>query len=157
LKTRVAHLLIACLLCCGFVPAALSQPIQKAADRLEPKQVQAAKPQPPKLKRLKNGHYRVTEPWTVQLNGKTWTVQAGYKCNGITAPKVIKQSLGDGVDRPATWAAVFHDWLFTQPKISRHQADKLFYDLMLAYKVPSKKAKLMYATVSAYSFSKKIR
>ena len=115
------------------------------------------RPEAPKLKRLPNGHYRLRKPWTVDLNGQRWMIPAGYSTNGITAPDHLKKSLGDGVDRPETWAAVFHDWLFTQPGISRTQADSMFYDLMIAYGVPAERAKLMYTTVKLYSISKSFR
>lgn len=114
-------------------------------------------PQPPRLKRLRNGHYRLLQPWTVELNSRRWVVPAGYSTNGITAPDFLKKSLGDGVDRPETWSAVFHDWLFTQPGISRDEADRMFYDLLIAYHVPAERAKLMYTTVKLYSISKKLR
>ncbi len=115
------------------------------------------RPAPPVLKRLPNGHYRVIKPWTVVLNGREWQVHKGYTSNGITAPARLKATLGDGVDHKETWAAVFHDWLFTQPGISRAQADRMFYDILLAYGVPDSKATLMYRTVSAYSLTKSDR
>lgn len=108
----------------------------------------------PHLRRLENGHYRVRRTWTVQINGRTYHVQKGYTSNGITAPSIIKANLGDGIHYPETWAAVFHDWLFTQPGISRSDADRLFYDLLRAYGVPDNKARLLYTTVSAYSTRK---
>lgn len=111
-------------------------------------------PDRPKLKRLATGHYRVVKPWTVEVGNRRWLVPAGYKSNGITAPAQFKSSLGDGVEHPETWAAVFHDWLFTQKGISRTQADNLFYELMIAYGVPARKASIMHSCVSAYSFSK---
>lgn len=114
-------------------------------------------PAAPELKRLKNGHYYVRQPWTVELNGRRWVVPRGYSSNGITGPGVLRKSLGDGVEHRETWAAVFHDWLFTQPGISRTVADQTFYDLLLAYGVPADKARLMFTTVSAYSLSKMIR
>lgn len=116
-----------------------------------------ARPDAPRLKKKENGHYRVRKPWTVRLNGRVWKVPKGYSSNGITAPSKIKASLGDGVDHPETWAAVFHDWLFTQPGVSRSMADRTFYELLLAYGVPEKKARMMYTTVSAYSLSKAFR
>ncbi len=112
------------------------------------------RPDAPDLKKLSNGHYRVRKPWTVVVNGRTWQVQKGYSSNGITAPGVMKNQLGDGIQHPETWAAVFHDWLFTQPGISRQEADKVFHDLLIAYGVPGSKASLMYTTVSAYSLTK---
>ena len=115
------------------------------------------RPDVPILARKKNGHYRVTQPWTVQLDGQIWHIQKGYNTNGITAPAMLKSTLGDGVDKPETWAAVYHDWLFTQKGISRAQADQLFYKLLVAYGVPSTKARIMYSFVSAYSASKSLR
>ena len=114
------------------------------------------RPDAPVLKRQKNGHYRVLKSWTVELDGQVWHVQKGYSCNGITAPGSLKGSIGDAVDKPETWAAVFHDWLFTQPGMPRAKADRLFYQLLLAYDVSPLKARLMYSTVSAYSASKAI-
>lgn len=114
-------------------------------------------PDAPKLKRLSNGHYRVKKDWSVDLDGRRWVVQKGYTSNGITAPAAIKSRLGDGVSHPETWAAVFHDWLFTQPGMSRSRADRLFYDALIAYGVSAEKARLMHATVSAYSASTSFR
>lgn len=115
------------------------------------------KPNAPNLKRLANGHYRVRQPWTVNLNGHRWLVQKGYQSNGITAPDFIKRTMGDGIDHPETWAAVFHDWLFTQPGMTRDLADTTFHELLLAYGVPAQKAELMYSTVRAYSLTKSVR
>lgn len=93
----------------------------------------------------------------MDLNGRRWQIPVGYKTNGITAPESMKKSLGDGVSHPETWAAIFHDWLFTQPGISRSQADNLFYDLMIAYGIPTQRAKMMYTAVKLYSLSKNFR
>jgi Protein of unknown function (DUF1353) len=122
-----------------------------------PVAARAAKPAAPNLKKLKNGHYKVRELWRVQVGGETWEVEAGYRSNGITAPARIKNLLGDAADRPETWAAVFHDWLFTQPDMTRARADALFYQLLRAYNVPSQKAKMMHAAVTAFSASKQPR
>lgn len=116
-----------------------------------------AKPAAPELKRLKNGHYKVIKPWAVEIGGQVWQIETGYKSNGITCPAQVKKFLGDGPDQPETWAAVFHDWLFTQPGMTRGRADSLFYQLLRAYGVPSGKAKMMHAAVTAYSASKQLR
>ena len=120
-------------------------------------QVARKRPAAPELVRLKNGRYRVRAPWKIQLNGREWNIPRGYASNGITAPDQLKKTLGDGVDHPETWAALFHDWLFTQPNMSRKEADQLFFDLLIAYGVPQTKARLMYSTVAAYSASKAFR
>lgn len=112
------------------------------------------RPDAPQLKRIRKDRYRVSQPWTVELHGERWHIQKGYVCNGITAPEKIRKILGEGVDAPETWAAVFHDWLFTQPGMTRARADRLFHELLLAYGVPPLKARLIYSSVSAYSASK---
>ncbi len=115
------------------------------------------RPAPPDLVKTKKGRYKVRSPWILVLHGRVWRVPAGYTTNGITAPARIRKMLGDGVDHPETWAAVFHDWLFTRPGVSRAEADRLFYDLLIAYRVPESKARLMHGTVAAYSASKRFR
>lgn len=144
----------ACLLltCCGRVEPA--RPIRRHS---VPVSAAASVPAKPVLKQLKNGDYFVRQPWTVELDGHRWVVPRGYHSNGITAPAALKRTLGDGLEFRETWAAVFHDWLFTQPGVTRAQADKWFYDLLVAYGVSERKATLMFTTVSAYSASKKFR
>ena len=115
------------------------------------------RPDAPQLKRVGNGRFRVCKPWTVRLNGRSWTVPAGYTTNGITGPSWLRSSLGNGVNHPETWAAVYHDWLFTQSGISRSQADQLFHDLLIGYGVSPFKAALMHSGVAAYSASKSFR
>lgn len=148
---RHFKLLVICTAVAGCGPAMMMP--GHTAPRRVPMQ-QAARPEIPNLKRLKNGHYRVRQPWTVVLNGKTWIVEKGYTSNGMTAPLKIKTALGDGVDKPETWSAVFHDWLFTQKGISRAEADSNFHAILLAYGVSPTKAELMYSTVKAYSLTK---
>jgi hypothetical protein len=111
-------------------------------------------PEAPVLVRLPNGHYRVKRPWKLQFNGNYYLIPAGYSSNGITAPARVRAALGDGITHPETWAAVFHDWLFTRKNNQRARADRQFYELLLAYGVDDRKARLMYSTVSAYSLSK---
>lgn len=125
---------------------------QQAPDR-----VTHQRPDAPVMKRLGNGRFRVRKPWTIRLAGRTWLLPAGYTTNGITGPSWMKRSLGDGVDHPETWAAVFHDWLFTQPGITRKQADGMFHDLLIAYGVSPLKARFMHSGVATYSASKALR
>jgi hypothetical protein len=157
LKIRKCSVLLLCILAVDCAP--LDPPVRvtrpTATHQPRPRPTFSKRPAKPDLIRLKNGHYRLKSAWTVELNGRRWTVQKGYKSNGITCPSWMKSSLGDGVKYPETWAAVFHDWLFTQPGVSRSQADNLFYDLLIAYGVPDRKAKLMHTTVTAYSVSKR--
>lgn len=155
------HLRLVLILCLAIGGCAPMGPAGVAPLPYRAGQTQVGRNQPrpdaPVLKRLPNGKYRVIKPWTVTLNGRDWHVQKGYTSNGITAPDRFKASLGDGIDHKETWAAMFHDWLFTQPGVTRAQADRMFYDALIAYGVPSAKANLMYRTVSAYSLTKSDR
>lgn len=160
MKTLLAPLCLLVAACApvgypgGRSPHAVQSPHSVRSERVSaPRQ----RPDAPQLKRLENGHYKVRKPWTVVIGGREWHVQKGYTSNGITAPAKMKAMLGDSVDSPTTWAAVFHDWLFTQPGVTRAQADRTFHELLLAYGVPAEKAQLMYSTVSAYSLSKSFR
>jgi hypothetical protein len=154
LKIRIHQALVlvcAVMLGCAPMPIHSGHPVRTAVG------FAPQKPESPMLRRLENGHYRVKRPWTVTLNGRQWKVQKGYTCNGMTVPDSLKKTMGDGVDHPETWAAVFHDWLFTQPGISRGEADQLFHDILIAYGVPAQKANLMYTAVRAYSLTKGLR
>jgi len=146
-------LVVSCAVMLGCAP----MPLSPGRPMRSPVGFAAEKPDSPMLRRLENGHYRVKRPWTVNLNGRQWRVQKGYTCNGITGPASLRGPMGDGVDQPETWAAIFHDWLFTQPGISRAEADQLFHDLLVAYGVPAQKANLMYTAVRAYSLTKGLR
>lgn len=148
------HALIMCILVLGCAPMGPPPGGQQVMSVSKQGSISAPTPEAPQLKRLPNGHYRVRKPWTVALDGHVWHIQQGYTCNGITASSFIKSSLGDGVQHKETWAAVFHDWLFTQPGITRSQADRMFYDLLIAYGVSAEKAKLMYTWVATYSLTK---
>jgi hypothetical protein len=147
--------------CTSCIPSIGPAPFQETNPFTRPAEHPGAGPQAtqltrPILIRKKNGHYQVAKSWQLRVGGKRWKIQKGYTSNGITAPSRIKASLGDGVNRPETWAAVFHDWLFTQPGISRAHADQLFYETLIAYGVPEHKARLMHTFVAAYSASKKL-
>ncbi len=157
--TSLPRTFLACLLAvlplasgCAPTPA-----YRDASVRQQVKAPAANRPDAPKLKRLGNGRYKVRKPWTVEIGGRAWQVPAGYNCNGMTVPDRLKAALGDGVDHPETWAAVFHDWLFTQKGVTRAQADRLFHELLLAYGVPAGKAGMMHTVVSAYSAAKRFR
>lgn len=157
MKFLTRHSLILCILVFGCAPAGAPSTALQPSTVSRKVGISAPVPDAPQLKKLPNGHYRVRKPWTVALGGRQWQVPAGYTSNGLTAPSFIKSSLGDGVQFKETWSAVFHDWLFTQPGMTRTQADRMFYELMIAYGVPAEKARLMYDTVAAYSLTKSNR
>lgn len=151
MKIQPYAYLVSITLLTGCIPASdvihRTRPVKRQV-------AQQTSPEAPHLKRLKNGHYKVRKPWTVTVGGDCWQIPAGYSSNGITAPARIKGSLGDGINHPETWAAVFHDWLFTQKGMTRKEADKIFRRLLIDYGVPTRKANLMYTFVSAYSITK---
>ena len=111
-------------------------------------------PPKPELKKLANGHYTVLEDWPVNVSGRKFIVQKGYTSNGITAPQSIKSVLGDDINAPETWTAVFHDWCFTQKDLTRLQCDNFYIQLMRDFKINPQKIQLMGATVKGYSIYK---
>ncbi|MFC5050583.1 DUF1353 domain-containing protein [Rubritalea spongiae] len=152
------YLLLLCILplCSCSMPAPYTPTQSAGPDRKISRKAPTPvnKPAKPKLTKLENGHYRVTQAWTVKLSNKTFRVQKGYTSNGITAPSYIKKSLGDNINAPTTWAAVFHDWCFTQKNISRSQADDYFVELMHAYRIPQQKIDLMGTAARGYTLYK---
>jgi len=111
----------------------------------------------PSLQRLDNGHYQVMADWALVISGRRFLVPAGYSSNGITAPKSVKSLLGDGVGYPETWAAVFHDWCFTQSYLTRTQADDYFIQLMKDYGISPTKINLMATSVRSYTAYKTVQ
>jgi len=111
-------------------------------------------PAKPKLEKLQNGHYRVLEDWSLNVSNRNFVVESGYTSNGITAPSYVKALLGDNINAPETWSAVFHDWCFTQEYLTRAQADDLFIQLMRDYRINAQKVSLMGTTVKGYSLYK---
>ncbi len=147
--------LVAAFLASGCIPPAAAH--RGPSVRQHVKASAAKRPDAPQLKKTGNGRYKVRKPWTVEIGGNVWQIPAGYICNGITAPKLLKAPLGDSIESPETWAAVFHDWLFTQEGVSRARADAAFHELLLGYGVAPGKAAMMHSMVSAYSLSKSFR
>lgn len=111
-------------------------------------------PSRPSLERLENGHYRVLNDWSLTVSGRSFIIPAGYTSNGITAPTSVKTLLGDGVNYAETWSAVFHDWCFTQPSLTRFQADNYFIQLMRDYQISERKIRLMETAVRSYTLYK---
>ena len=111
-------------------------------------------PLKPNLKKLSNGHYQVLEDWPLTVSNRNFVVQKGYTSNGITAPQSIKTLLGDHINAPETWTAVFHDWCFTQNHLGRPECDSLYIQLMKDFKINPNKIALMGTTVRGYTVYK---
>lgn len=142
-------LIVASLVYSSCSPAGLP-PLGSAPD-LASRKVSTTKPS---LKRLTNGHYTVLEDWPVNVSGRKFIVQKDYTSNGITAPESIRKMLGDNIEAPETWTAVFHDWCYTQKDLTRTQCDDFYIQLMKDFNINARKIQLMGATVKGYSIYK---
>jgi hypothetical protein len=92
--------------------------------------------------------YQVAHDWRVDFGDMHYTVPAGFITDGASVPRPLWMFYPpDGLHRAA---AVAHDWLYKNKgfgKYSRAVADKLFFDLMIEFKVNPTKANVMWAGV----------
>ena len=94
--------------------------------------------------------YRVTRKrltFYVFRYSRIITVPKGFKTDGVSIPYLLQSLLGDPFNQLATPAAILHDFLYSKRsdyiktyRLTRLQADIVFYDIMLAHKVSKVKA-----------------
>jgi len=74
------------------------------------------------------------------------TVPKGFVCDGSSIPRLLWTFIGLHKDGKNREPSLVHDWLYMhqgklpEREYSRKEADRLYYDMLLAYKVPNKKA-----------------
>ena len=154
MRTQIKYVMA--LLCCSIFLGCTPMP-SNAGTAVPAKAGVSASAARPNLERLPNGHYRMLNDWQVRVNNRQFTVQQGYTSNGITGPQSAKTFMGDHVNAPETWCAMFHDWCFTQNYLTRQQADDYFVALLYSYDVPAYKIKIMETTVKSYSTYKGVK
>ena len=78
--------------------------------------------------------YKLIRPMLVTVDNQTTEIPAGFITDCASVPRGLWNLF------PPTGsyakAAVFHDWLYREGKISRKQADELFLDAMECLGVP---------------------
>jgi hypothetical protein len=108
----------------------------------------------PTLEYFDGDLFRVVSPLSVELcSGDTVTVKPQFLTDGITYPRLLWSILGHPFDGVELWAAMIHDWLCVThqtdsgERISREQADSIFYKCLKSLGVSSEKSLLMYTAV----------
>ena len=101
--------------------------------------------------------YRVTivwilgDPLVVQVaGGERIEVPVGFTTDGASIPGWAQTLTGwEPWEDPQRWAGVVHDWLYSQPGVSKSHADDVFRAVLASEGASSWKRKLMYGAVVA--------
>ncbi len=88
------------------------------------------------------------DPLVIQVGDERIEVPVGFTTDGASVPGWAKRVTGwDAWNDPQRWAGVAHDWLYSQPGVSKSYADKVFRALLESQGAGPVKRDLMYAAV----------
>ncbi|QJD90153.1 DUF1353 domain-containing protein [Duganella dendranthematis] len=85
--------------------------------------------------------------WYDDPNGFRWNAPRGSIINGASIPKTLWSSVGSPYTGDYRMASIVHDVACSNPKISRDDADRMFYQACLAGGCTLFQAKILYAGV----------
>ena len=87
------------------------------------------------------------DPLVVQVDGgERIEVPVGFTTDGASVPGWAQTLTGwEPWADPQRWAGVVHDWLYSQPGVSKSNADDVFRAVLASEGASSWKRKLMYA------------
>ena len=73
-------------------------------------------------------------------------IPAGFQCDGCSVPRFLWDSVSPPLDPCTLRGAVAHDYLYRNclPGWNREDADRLFYDCIVADGLPSWRARIAY-------------
>ena len=90
------------------------------------------------------------DPLIVQVGEERIEVPVGFTTDGASVPGWAQRLTGwDPWTDPQRWAGVVHDWLYSQPGVSKFHADNVFRALLASQGATDVKRDLMYAAVVA--------
>jgi hypothetical protein len=91
------------------------------------------------------------DPLVVQVDGgERIEVPVGFTTDGASVPGWAQTLTGwEPWADPQRWAGVVHDWLYSQPGVSKSHADAVFRAVLASEGASWWKRKLMYAAVVA--------
>jgi len=89
--------------------------------------------------------WRLLDPLTVEINGETWEVPAGFRTDFSSIPQVFR-SIVPVLGRQNR-ASVLHDYLYVEKPVSRRTADAWFLAAMRACGVSWLKRNAVWAAV----------
>lgn len=94
--------------------------------------------------------YRIL-PRAVEIRG--FTLPRGTTCNGASVPGIARPMFGSPFEGPNRDAGWLHDYLYSTRKVSRAQADELFYRELIDDGCIPAIAKTMWFAVRTFSAS----
>ena len=83
----------------------------------------------------------------IDRQGRYWEVPAGMEVDGATIPRTLWSSVGSPFTGDYRRAAILHDAAIRDPRVSRIDADAMFYEACVAGGCTVKQAQLLYAGV----------
>jgi hypothetical protein len=88
------------------------------------------------------------EPLVAQADDGRIDIPTGFTTDGASVPRWA-QRITDWApwDDPQRWAGIVHDWLYSQPGVTKRHADNVFRALLASEGAGWLKRKLMYAAV----------
>lgn len=95
-------------------------------------------------------NYVICKDIHISINSKKYIIHKGFKTDLATIPRVLWPCVAPS-HSSLMLASVVHDWLYTNTCIlSRKDADKIFYELLLTQGVSKFRAKIMYYLVRMF-------
>ena len=88
------------------------------------------------------------EPLVVDADGDRFEVVTGFTTDGASVPTWAQRITSwKPWEDPQRWAGITHDWLYTQPGVSKLHADNVFRAVLVSEGAGYWKRKLMYTAV----------
>ena len=88
------------------------------------------------------------DPLRVHVGDELIEIPTGYTTDGASVPRWAQRVTGwKPWDDPQRWAGIVHDWLYTQPGVSKSHADSVFRAVLASEGADWLRRKLMYAAV----------
>jgi hypothetical protein len=88
------------------------------------------------------------EPLVVQVGDDRIEVPTGFTTDGASVPDWAQRiTRWKPWEDPQRWAGIVHDWLYSQPGVSKRYADDVFRAVLVSEGAGWLRRKLMYAAV----------
>lgn len=88
------------------------------------------------------------DPLVVQIDGERVEIPAGFTTDGASVPGWAQTiTRWKPWDDPQRWAGIVHDWLYSQPGVTKRHADEVFREILKSEGASWLRRTLMYAAV----------
>lgn len=88
------------------------------------------------------------DPLVVQVGDEQIVIPRGFTTDGASVPGWAQRITSwEPWDDPQRWAGIVHDWLYSQPGVTKAHADNVFRAVLASEGAGWLKRKLMYAAV----------